>query len=90
MPTINFPYYIQNRLPENACVVNAGIFVEVMQKLCADYPSIIHYIFQDINNNVLANSTIFYVNGVDMRTLEPNYVVTENDVIEIEPAIVGG
>ena len=90
MPTINFPYYIQNRLPDSTCVVDAGVFVDCMRSLCAQYPMVTQYVFQDITTNTLASSTAFYINGVDVRTLDPHYVVTENDVIDIEPAIVGG
>lgn len=90
MPTLNFPYYIQNRLPEAACVVEAGIFIECMRAMCTKYPMVMQYVFADAQHNSLASSTTFYINGVDVRSLDPNYVVAENDVIDIEPAIVGG
>jgi hypothetical protein len=88
---INLPHHLQSRLQLPNLQANGSTFFTCLKNLCIQHPTLTPYCFT--TDNQLSGATVFYLNGRDIREFlrdDPDPVVNDDDVIEIEPSIVGG
>ncbi len=92
MAIVKLPYYLGQQFSTDI-MLEGSSFLEVLQELCLMYPSITSYVFIDNDKKQLSVSTAFYLNNKNINDFIIPYnelTIKEDDIIEIEPPLVGG
>jgi hypothetical protein len=93
MPILCLPPRLVKYLQINEIKTAEDNFLMCLKDACQRHPELIPYCFKTNDLTELSSTTCFYVNGKDIRILMkaiPKIHLSPDDIIEIEPAIVGG
>ena len=91
MVTINLPHWLTSE--EIQLTASSGSLFDVLQFIIAQQPALNKYIFSGEGVDSAVKSTAIWLNGkeipMELEVLK-NTNVSDGDVLDIEPAIVGG
>lgn len=91
MPKVLLPDWISKHLGANQFQYNSSELRGLLIMLCDEFPQIKKYIFT--HGELFATSTALFINNklIQHQRINNEIILLEqDDVIEIEPAIVGG
>ncbi len=89
MPTLHLPQSLKHHCSGQSSVFyQKDTLANVLQQLVMDFPALEPYLFS--NTGEVCAFTRIYLNKIDIRQIDQNKILNDNDELVIIPAMIGG